>query len=280
MVANGLARAEGKPVLVQAVACVSDGLRHHSSWKARAYAPVAYRRMQRAVREAGFVQYVTQHFLQSRYPTKGQSVGVSNVELLVPGPEVLARRLERIEAVPSARVFGMVAALFHKEKGVDVTIRALAEARKQDPALRLKVLGPGDKAPWVQCAEENGVGDYVEFCGAAPKGEAVLRWVDNIDVYVQASFQEGLPRALIEALSRGAPALASAAGGTGELLPAEWLHRPGDHKRLAEQMLAIRPAALRRELAIQNSARAEEYAAGVLDARRSGFWQSFVESAA
>jgi len=279
LVAADEAQRAGKPLIAEVVACVKDGLARHGSAKAALYAPIAYRRMRRAIARAPFVHYVTQQFLQDRYPATGTAVGVSDVEIAAPDLAVLDRRLASIVAVPQARTFGMVAALFHKEKGVDVAMRALADARRTDPALRLKVAGPGDPAPWLRYAAEIGVADAVELVGMLPRGEAVLRWLDGIDVYVQASFQEGLPRALIEALSRATPALASSAGGTAELIEAEWRHQPGDHRRLAAQMLAIRGAEVRCERASANFATASGFAPDRLAARRDAFWRQALESA-
>ena len=70
------------------------------------------------------------------------------------------------------------------------------------------------------------------FNGVLPSGQPVLNWLDDIDIYVQPSFQEGLPRALVEAMSGGRPAFASTTGGIPELLPADCLHCPGDAARL------------------------------------------------
>ena len=53
-------------------------------------------------------------------------------------------------------------------------------------------------------------------------------WLDAVDLYVQPSRQEGLPRGTLEAMSRACPALGSTAGGLPELLEPECLHKPGD----------------------------------------------------
>lgn len=270
LAAARITRRLGKPLAIEMVACARDGLLSHGSLAARLYAPLAYSRTRRAVANCPWVLYVTQQFLQSRYPAGGRWIGVSDVRLPQADPVILERRLGRISD-GSIRI-GMVAALFHKEKGVDVAIRALALARQTSRDLTLKVLGPGDPTPLQKLAEELGVGAAVEFCGSLPRGPAVMEWLDGIDVYVQASFQEGLPRALIEAMSRAVPALASAAGGTPELLPPAYLHTPGDVTALAAHMLSIRDPETRTELARQLFLRSQEYTPDRIDPRRAQFW--------
>ncbi len=66
--------------------------------------------------------------------------------------------------------------------------------------------------------------DQIEFLGAMPHGK-VINWLDNIDIYIQPSLTEGLPRALIEAMSRGVLAIGSDAGGIPELLDDKYIVR-------------------------------------------------------
>ncbi|MCW3848507.1 glycosyltransferase family 4 protein [Sphingomonas sp. LB-2] len=272
------ARRAGKPAIVEVVGSWIDALSRHGGRGAKLYAPVAEWRMRRAVARADYVHYVSAEFLQLRYPNDKMTVGVSDVMVERPGPEVLEGRLARIgDARPL--VFGMVAVISNRQKGVDIAIKALAEARRTDPGLELKVLGPGDPEPWRAVAAEQGVADAVELCGPAPRGDAVLDWIDGIDVYVQASFQEGLPRALIEAMRQATPALASTAGGTPELVREPWLHTPGDVAKLAAQMLAVRPAEVRAEMARTNFATALPYSLDAVTRRRETFWRAVMADA-
>lgn len=272
LLALKLARRAGKPAIVEVVGSARDALSSHGAPGARLYAPLADRRMRRAVARADYVHYVSTGFLQRAYPTRGFSVGVSDVQIERPEPEVLERRLATITDDRPV-VFGMVGMFTNMQKGVDVVIKALAKARESDASLTLKILGPGDMAPFEALVRELGVADAVEFCGAAPGGDAVLAWIDGIDVYVQASFQEGLPRALIEAMRQATPALASNAGGTFELIERAWLHRPGDAEKLADQMLAVRPAARRAAMARRNFDAAMPYSLDEVARKREDFWQ-------
>ena len=66
-------------------------------------------------------------------------------------------------------------------------------------------------------AKKFGVSDDFEIVGTLPH-EKVFEWIDQLDIYIQPSNQEGLPRALIEAMSRACPAIGSTTAGIPELL--------------------------------------------------------------
>ena len=278
LLAGALARQRGKPLITEVAGCVRDSLRSHGRLGARTYAPLAMWRMRRAVAMSDWTLYVTERFLQNRYPSRGERASVSNVQLPARNDELLSRRLGKIGSSGRPLVFGMVAAMFHNEKRVDVAIRALAEATATRADIRLRIVGAGDTRALEAVADKMDVRDRVEFLGVLPHGERLFSFLDDVDVYVQTSFQEGLPRALIEAMSRALPALGSDAGGTNELLAREWLHPPGDTRTLARQMLRLHDPVLRSRLAEENFARAADFESHKLDARRLEFWKSFCAS--
>lgn len=279
-IAAAAARLEGKPCCVEIVGCPWDGLRYYGGAKARLYAPLAAARLRRAARRSDHVSYVTSDFLQRRYPSRATNLlSASDVALPPPDPTVLTERLRR--ATGDMISLGVIGTLKSRSKGVQLLMRALARARADLPPLQLRVLGQGDLEPWRREAAELGVGDLVRFDGTLPRQDQVLRWLDTIDIYLQPSLQEGLPRALIEAMSRGCPAIASTAGGIPELLPPEDLVKPGDEFALAE--LLVRRIANRDWMArsaTRNWERARDFDPILLDQRRERFWRTFRRASA
>jgi len=276
------AERSGLPWAVEVVTCAWDALWNYGTVQGKLYAPVMAARMRGTVGNAPFALYVTKEFLQRRYPNvTGNTVACSNVEIPVPSSVVLDQRLSRIAREPRPLVLGLIGTLRTRFKGIQTVLAALARIRHVLPPTEFRVLGSGDSSKWKDEAAAFGVADIVRFDGTLPSGDAVLNWLDNIDVYLQPSFQEGLPRALIEAMSRGCPAIASTCAGIPELLERDNLIRPGDVKHLAE--LLLRSAADREWREVQarrNWSMAGEYAKDKLEVRRQRFFERFADYAA
>ncbi|MEO7364872.1 MAG: glycosyltransferase [Sphingomicrobium sp.] len=241
-------RKAAKPYAVEMVGCAWDAMRNHGSWSAWLYAPLFFQRTRRALRQSPLTLYVTSRWLQQRYPTGGKAYGASDVAIEPMNNAQLESRKGRLRKVTegSPPELGTVASLRIKSKGIQTALAALEALRKQGLDLRYRVLGGGDPAPWIALAEQHGVADLVSFDGVRPAGEGVRQWLDSIDIHLQPSFQEGLPRATVEAMARGAACIGSTCGGIPELLPADRLHQPGDVAALARRIrrLATNPDAL------------------------------------
>ncbi|MFF2092854.1 glycosyltransferase family 4 protein [Paenibacillus sp. NPDC058174] len=276
-----VAQSMGKPYAVEVVACAWDGLWNYGNVQGKLYAPMALAQTRALVKSAPYSLYVTEQFLQNRYPcTNGMTESCSNVEIPEPGDEVLTRRLERIASYNNTTTLtiGLIGSLNGRTKGIDIALKAIAKAKPQLPRVWFRVLGDGDASRWQAMADKLGIGSAVTFEGILPSGGAVFEWLDNIDLYLQPSYQEGLPRATIEAMSRGCPVLGSTAGGIPELIHESCLHRPGQVGQLAEQLKrAATDRAWVKEQAERNFGKSRGYTKVRLDAKRQAFWRSFGE---
>ncbi len=277
-VAYQLAQEMQKPWAVEVTSCTFDCLWNYGNWQGKAYAPVAAYYTRKLVSEAPFAFYVTQEFLQRRYPCRGVTVGCSDVQLVDRNEDVLAKRLARLNQARGPCRVGLIGSLAQGQKGVDTALNALGQIKARLPSFQFLVLGGGDPTRWQKLATEHGVADRTEFCGVLPSGSAVNAWLDSIDVYIQPSYNEGLPRALIEAMSRACPALGSNVGGIPELLGVECLHRPGDSRSLAalleRAMTDIHWQASQAEVNFRKTA---QYEQTELAPVRSRFWLAFAD---
>jgi glycosyltransferase involved in cell wall biosynthesis len=275
--AAGIAESLQKPWAVEVVGCAFDSLWNYGSWLGKIYAPVAAYMNRRMIGRAPFAIYVTQRFLQRRYPCPGVSVGCSDVQLVKRDEAVLAKRLARIGQSSFPLRIGLIGSLVHSHKGVDVALRALAIAKQRFPVFEFKVLGTGDPVRWQRLAADCGVAPQTEFCGTLANGEAVNRWLDEVDLYIQPSRVEGLPRALVEAMSRACPALGSNAGGIPELLDPSCIHKVDDSQGLAGLLTtALTDREWRSRQAVRNYQAAAAYDSEVLEEVRRKFWRKFV----
>lgn len=97
-------------------------------------------------------------------------------------------------------------------KGVD----GLLEALTRLPDCRLVAVGDGPELARLRNeADRLGVADRVEWTGAVSQDE-VRRRLRAADAFVLNSSYEGLPHIVLEAMSEGAPVIATAVGGTPE----------------------------------------------------------------
>jgi glycosyltransferase involved in cell wall biosynthesis len=120
-------------------------------------------------------------------------------------------------AVPET-VFGY-AARIEEGKGPLVLVEALAQLRRADVPVILKVAGTGPQLPEVRArSHELGLGNVCEYVGfyTEPKGRnAFMR---SLDVFVLPSLAEGTPNSVIEAMAHGLPVIATEVGGIPDLL--------------------------------------------------------------
>jgi len=275
------ARKMGNPVAVEVVGCAFDDMWNYGNIAGKIYAPIKFFTARKIIRDADFVLYVTHDFLQRRYPTRATVTEIaSNVEIPSPDPAVLAKRLQKITSMEKDEpvTLGMIGALNNRLKGHHIIFRTMHDLCAQDFNVRLRLLGGGNRAQWNKMVADLGIGDRVFFDGTLPSGNAVLRWLDGIDIYVQPSFQEGLPRAMIEAMSRGCPAIGSTAGGIYELLDPRWIFQKGDSTALSTRlgdMLQHRD--IWTTVAGKNFTMAGAFAASELKPRREKFWRAFAD---
>jgi glycosyltransferase involved in cell wall biosynthesis len=228
--------------------------------------------------QACAASYVTSRALQERYPCPGYSVGFSDVEL-PKSAWVSAPRSVGAAKTPFTLI--TVGTLEQLYKGPDVLIDALALAVRKGLDLRLVLVGNGKHQPELQArAATLGIGARVVFRGNLP-AERVRMALDEADLFVLPSRQEGLPRAMVEAMARALPCIGSRVGGIPELLPPADLVAPGDAATLANKICeaATDPRRLAQMSAV-NLATAQDYRDDVLRERRLAFYQTVKEKTA
>lgn len=265
-----------KPVAVEMVDCSWDGLWNYGSLTAKVYAPIMYFRVKKAVKSVDYVIYVTSQFLQLRYPAKASALtsSCSNVMLPHTPDTILTNRLAKLSS--GCTVFGLIGSLKGKLKGVYDAISALHAIKEECPDIKLRVLGDGDPKPFMEHAKKLGVADIVFFDGVLPGGAPVFDWLDKIDIYIHPSYKEGLPRAVIEAMSRGCPVAASSVAGTPELIDEQFLFKAGDVSALASKMRQLyNDESLRLSQSKRNFDVSRRYEGKVLEDIRSQFWSVF-----
>ena len=264
----------GKPYLVEVVGCAWDSYWNYN-WKSKPLAGPTYLWMRNVVKNADYASYVTEHFLQNRYPCRCDSIHASNVIIDCNEEGVLEKRLEKIKnKVDKKYVLFTAAAIDVPYKGQGYVIRAVKLLREKGLDVEYRLGGNGSPDRLKKIAQECGVAEHILFLGGLSRAE-VMSELDSCDIYIQPSLQEGLPRSVIEAMSRGCPALGAHTAGIPELIAPECVFKranPTDTARAIEMMASKDMAAYART----NYLKALEYDNMVLEERRNGYYQKII----
>jgi len=135
------------------------------------------------------------------------------------------------------------------KKGFGVSLQALSQARRQDPRLRLRIIGDGPERDSIERnIRELGLEEAVTLLGSCPRG-VFLEELDRAHLYVQPSVtgpdgdsEGGAPTTLLEAQATGAPILTSRHADIPEVVregQSALLSDENDPEGLAENMVDL-----------------------------------------
>jgi Glycosyl transferases group 1 len=161
-------------------------------------------------RHADVTRYVTMH-IQNSFPPGHQTAvfGITDVGNLTFGD----RRTR-----PSGTLNLLtVASLDQPYKGVAELIDAVNQVRAHGHDVKLTVAGTGRLLDALEAYATESLGESSRFLGHVT-GPSLQQLYAASDLFVLASWTEGLPRALVEAMAAGLPCVATAVGGVPELL--------------------------------------------------------------
>lgn len=272
------AKRQGKKCFAEVMGDAWDGYWNHSL-RGKMIAPYAFLMTRKVVWKADYASYVTSEFLQRRYPCPNESVAVSDVQLPALSEERLQRRLEHIKAFNRQNICLMTTgAVDVRYKGQEYVIRAIPALNKAGIRVKYMLVGGGDPTYLQKIAHKCGVEDQVEFKGRCSLNE-VYAFLDEADIYIQPSLQEGLPRSVVEAMSRGCPVIGARTAGIPELISPECVVRRKACRDIAETIIRIADPETMAELAKRNFEEAGKYQSSVLKARRHAYFEHITSEA-
>jgi glycosyltransferase involved in cell wall biosynthesis len=131
------------------------------------------------------------------------------------------------------------------KKGVLDILKAAPSVVERHPQARFLFAGmeerPDDRARIEQACLDGNVTDAVHFLGPVA-GQAKLDLYLKASIFLLPSYGEGLPYALLEAMSAGLPVVATPVGAIPELVEDGqngFLVQPGDHQALSDRILRL-----------------------------------------
>lgn len=147
-------------------------------------------------------------------------------EYFVPPNPAVRDRLRRETGILDDGVVCFTAARLEAIKGFQYQLDAIVKLKQTPAWLKLYIIWAGEgtlKAELAEAIEREGVGNRVKLLG---QRWDIADWLDAADIFVLPSEHEGMPLAIMEAMAKGLPVVATAVSGipeelgdTGKLLP-------------------------------------------------------------
>jgi glycosyltransferase involved in cell wall biosynthesis len=187
---------------------------------------------------------------------------------------ILGERLRRISLNKRVRI-GFVGTLARLYKGPDVLLKAASLCRSFSLEFEVAMVGAGRHLNAMKVlATRLGIENRTMFLGQLAFGQAIRDFLDSTDIFVLPSRQEGLPRAVLEAMARGCPCIGSNIGGIPELLATEDLVPPNNPEALAQKIMEVTADPERmKAMSERNLARAKQFDPEVLRDARLAFYR-------
>ncbi|MCF6222642.1 MAG: glycosyltransferase family 4 protein [Flavobacteriaceae bacterium] len=233
-----------------------------------------YFSLKRTVSKTSAAIYVTKNALQNRYPTKKNTYSTFASNVLIKKEEFKSKPNLLLEKEEYTLI--SIGTLDQMYKGPDDLLKAILILKNNfNLFVKLKWLGEGKyKNELINRSIVMGIGDRVEFMGSIKPKQMVIDMLDESDIFVLASRTEGLPRALIEAMSRGLPCISTNVGGIPELLNSSELVSKNDSVNLAKKTFKVLSNFdYANKLAKDNLIKSYEYEYELINERRIDFYK-------
>ncbi len=131
-------------------------------------------------------------------------------------------------------------ARLHELKDHQTALRAIQEAVRQQPTVRLLIVGEGDQRATIEASiRKLKLEQHVRLAGNRADVADLLA---AADVFLMSSISEGIPLTIIEAMAAGLPVVSTAVGGIPEMIRhAEngFLANSGDSSGLASSLVLL-----------------------------------------
>ena len=213
-----------KTFLVESMGCAWDGYWNHGVI-GKCIAPYMFIKMKHIVKNADYAIYVTNEFLQKRYPRKGKSIAASNVLIANSSNDIYEKRIKYINNTGKDCIKLMTtAAVDVRSKGQQYVIKSIPILNRIGIKVEYNIVGEGNDSYLRNLSKKYNVDNQIVFHGRLAL-EEVLNMLDNIDIYIQPSLHEGLPRSVIEAMSRGCICFGANTAGIPELLEKKFIFK-------------------------------------------------------
>ena len=156
------------------------------------------------------------HLVGEGFPSRTAGVIYNGIE---PGPVATPGTRANVRArlgVPSKTVVVGTVARLDPVKNLQTLIAAVAALNQEQRPTALVIVGDGPERPALErAAAESGIGRQSHFLG---QRDDARDWLAGCDVYANSSISEGVSLTILEAMAASLPVVATAVGGTPEVV--------------------------------------------------------------
>lgn len=231
--------------------------------------------------KANGASYVTEHYLQERYPCPALSGRpgyftsfYSSVEL----PDETFAEPRMFDHKDSWYIAHTANTLADYCKGHIQLMNAVKVVRDKGYDVRIRFIGDGPKRGEFQdYAKKINIDKAVEFMGRLPSTVEVRKVYAQSDMFVFPTKAEGLPRGLLEAMAEGLPCISSPTCGIPEVLQEEYLYDYDDAEGFANGIISlIEKPYFMNQLSKDNLHTALKYKKSLLEEKRNSFYTELI----
>ena len=268
-------RKYNKRYIVESVSCAFDCLWYHSLPGKFVSIPM-YILTKKIVKNAYAVVYVSERFLQKRYPTRGIELACSDVMLSNISVNNLESRLGRELNMENRKIIlGNISNVDIKYKGHKYILQAMRILIEEGHDLELRLVGGGTGKRIEKLKKKYGLEERVKLVGPLPHNE-IFNFIKDIDIYIQPSNAESHGRVIIEAFSMACPVIGSSTGGIPELVEKDFVFKRKKYKDLVAKIKKMCNSDIRK-VAINNFGAAKAFSKEELINKRYGFYKKIME---
>lgn len=211
-VAANICIRKKKKYMVEVVGSMFDTYWNFGGLFAKALALPSEIIQKRSIKHASIAVYITQKYLQSKYPSKGEMFnGVSNV---IVKDELLENNSFQDEINLNHPVkIGIVGSTYVRYKGHFIAVDTIKKLKEKGFTVQLQMVGQGLDEGLSKYIKEQGIDNEVIYKGMLNSEKEMDKWYQQLDMYIQPSKTEGHGRAVVEAISNRVPVFTSNVGG-------------------------------------------------------------------
>lgn len=282
MMAIRIAKRLKKPYMIEMTGDIHNALKQSPNLLKRMYAPFIYSKIKNAIKDCKYGLYVSEKYLQSKYPINGKSCGCSDVILPKSDEGILKSRINKIEKTNfQTDLVQMAFVGFYqgKMKGIDCAIRSLTHLPDN---FHLYVLGNGtedSRKKWLEYATNRKINiERIHFLESLNSSLAVIEWLRTVDMLVLPTHSEGLPRVVLEAMSQAVPCFSTHVCTLPELIDKNCLFKVDDDVGMSSVIKnSIENKETLKTISVSNFEKSKRYDKDLLNEKRTAFLIDFAE---